>query len=520
MKNWYVLLVYLFLSSFASYGQNVYQHFTELKGMEGYNGNTNLLYRLNSVQKYTNSEFDSNSIFILNPTNKTDSLFQLDYGWTDDILDGYSRSVLGYDFWNKDPGKYIVCGVDGSMEPYPFVDRYDKKNIFQNFMGEVTFIGISRQNDSLVYCTFSDGLYKSTTGGINWGKISDFHPTSISPYNDKVLFTSHFYKSTDGGLTNTVVDSLPPNNGVADLLFYDKDSSYIYCVSRIYQDNPEYRLLVSDKSGNANSWQSKFTSSLPIFLSVDNAIAGSVYLATNKDVYHSTDFGNSFSLFKSFDRRLTGIYKKPGSPFVYAATYYTIYEFQDPLIHPLVDVIKQILIDSEIFKFDPLAVGNKWVYNRKLTVVADESNFVHSVEIIKDTMLISAQIFKQIKNVDADSVSKNISCSYERIDSSTGKVYLWNIAEGHEYQIDDLTMTLGDSINASRFDLLNGPTSFDSLYNKNIFGLAKENHVFRSLTNPLGYGDRYSLTKDLGLTYRLESWEQVFNEYVLKGAII
>jgi len=183
-------------------------------------------------------------------------------------------------------------------------------------------------------------------------------------------------------------------------------------------------------------------------------------------------------------------------------------------------VIKQIPIDSEIFKFDPLAVGNKWVYNRKLTVVADESNFVHSVEIIKDTMLISAQIFKQIKNVDADSVSKNISYSYERIDSSTGKVYLWNIAEGHEYQIDDLTMTLGDSINASRFDLLNGPTSFDSLYNKNIFGLAKENHVFRSLTNPLGYGDRYSLTKDLGLTYRLESWEQVFNEYVLKGAII
>jgi hypothetical protein len=50
--------------------------------------------------------------------------------------------------------------------------------------------------------------------------------------------------------------------------------------------------------------------------------------------------------------------------------------------------------------------------------------------------------------------------------------------------------------------------------------LSKENHVFNSLTNPLGYSDRYSFTKDFGLTYRLESGEQTFDEYILKGAII
>jgi len=38
MKNSYRILVFLILSSFALHGQNVYQHFSELKGMEDYNG--------------------------------------------------------------------------------------------------------------------------------------------------------------------------------------------------------------------------------------------------------------------------------------------------------------------------------------------------------------------------------------------------------------------------------------------------------------------------------------------------
>ena len=309
MIKLHLILVLLFLANVISNGQspNVYPHFTELKGMEDYRGNTNLLYRINSIQRYTNSEVDSNSIYILNIINKTDSLFQLDDGVTDDILDGNFRSVLGYDFWERDPHKFIVCGVDGSVEPDPFVDRFDKSGIFSNFMGEVTFIGISRQNDSLVYCTFSDGLYKSTTGGNTWEKASDFHATSMSPYNDKVLFAYHLNKSTDGGLTSTVVDSLPPNTNITDFLFYDKDTNYIYSAERLYQDPPVYQFLISDKSGTANSWKSKFTSALPIYVSVDYSNAGSVYLATNKDIYHSTDFGNTFSLLRTFERKLVGM---------------------------------------------------------------------------------------------------------------------------------------------------------------------------------------------------------------------
>jgi hypothetical protein len=522
MKNWYCFLVFLFLSTFASYGQNVnvYQHFTELKGMEDYNGNTNLLYRINSTQYYPYSSDFENNIYLLNIKDKTDSLFQGDGSFDYTYMDGWFRSVAAYDFWNKDPRKFIVCGVSGYWEPYPFVDRFDKPNIFKVFMGEVKYVRISRQNDSLIYWTFSDGLYKSTTGGNNWEMVSQFPASSLSPYNDKILYTSGgnvLLKSIDGGLTETVVDSIPLDVYRSDILFYDKDTNYLYSAVNYYlQDHPVNTVLISNNSGNANSWQDKFTSSLPIYLSIDYSIAGSVYLATGKNIYHSTDFGNTFNLFKSFEKNLVGIYKKPGSSKLYTATYNTIYEIDGSTIN----IIKQIPVDKEIFKFDPLDNGNKWTYKGSFWVPEEQHNFVTSSEIIKDTILANKQNFKQIRNVTLDPFYSNVYYTYERIDSLTGKVYTWVKDLEIERQIDDLSISLGDTINVSRFGQLDGPTSFDSLYFKNIFGLSIENHVFNSLTNPLGYGDNYSLTKDFGIIYHASSDDQVITNLSLKGAII
>ena len=519
MKYW--LLVFLLFSSFASYGQNIYQHFSELKGMEDYNGNTNLLYRMNSVQKYTNSEIDSNSIYLLNTSNKIDSLFQLDYGWTDVIFDGYSRNVLGYDFWEKNPRKYIVCGVYGSMEPYPFVDRFDKTGIFTNFMGEVTFIGISRQNDSLVYCTFwNNQLFKSTNGGMTWDSGVNFGATSLSPYNDKVLFTSDYsklYKTIDGGLTKIMVDSIPLDIYRRDQIYYDKDTNYVYSIVNYYNiDHRTYQFLVSDKSGNANSWRMSIYATNQMFVSLDHDAAGSVYIASGNRIWHSSDFGNSFSIMNSLARNLVGIYKKPGSSKLYAATSNSIYEIDGTTIN----VIKQIPLDKEIFKFDPLDIGNKWIYKSRVFVPEAGMDYVHSKEIIKDTVLANLQSFRQIKSVTMDSFSNNISYSYERIDSLTGKVYSWNSGSGIEYQIDDLSISLGDTINVSRFGSIEQVTSFDSLNLRNIFGFSKDNRVYNSRLSYLGYGDRYWLTKDIGLTYHLSTGDLTSTVNNLKGAVI
>jgi len=524
MKKWYHLLCLLILSSFASYGQNVYQHFSELNGMEDYNANTNLLYRINLHQYSNYYDHLDNSIYLLNVKANSDSLFQSDFN--DFNLTLSSRSVAGYDFWDKDPHKFIVCGADGSGPldlNFTLLDRFDKSNLF-NQWGWVQFIGISRQNDSLVYCTYSGyglQLFKSTTGGMTWDTVSNFEANSLSPYNDKVLFTTSdnkLIKTTDGGLTQSVVDSILLNANRSDQLFYDKDSNYIYSAVTIYLDNRVYKLSVSNHKGDANTWQVKFTSPSQIYLSVDNAVTGSIYLATGRYIYHSTDFGNTFSLFQTFDRKLVGMYKKPGSSKLYAATYNTIYELDGPDIN----IIKKIPLDKEIFKYDPLDIGNKWVYKGTFFVPEDQHSFVQTNEVIKDTVMANQQSYKLIQSIRIDNSTSYIQLGYfyERIDSLTGKVYAWEKFSGTEHQIDDLSSTLGDSINVSRFGLVNGPTSFDSLYFKNVLGMSKEYHVFHSLTNPLGYGDRYSLSKDLGLTYRLSSDDQIFNEFVIKGAVI
>jgi hypothetical protein len=522
MKNWFWLLIILSLSSFASYGQNanVYQHFSELKGMEDYNGNTNLFYRIYSYLNFPNYSYSmQNNIFLLNVTALTDSLFQRDYSYLDNnsIPDGFTRTVTDYKFWDKDPTKFIVCGIYSVDCPEGFIERFDGRTFGASFSN--TFLGKSDQNNSLVYSVADGQLIKSLSGGKNWENVSNFNAISLCPYNDHILFASDgkLYKSTDGGLSKNVVDTIPSTFYPPDVLIYDKNYNYIYRVAKYYVGEHQVnKLLVSNNSGEAFSWLEKFNSLMPIYVSVDNSVEGSLYMAIGKNVFHSTDFGNSFNLLKSFERKLVGIYKKPGSSKLYAATYNTIYEIDGAIVN----VVKQIPIDKEIFKFEPLDIGNKWVNKGKFIVPEGVTNFVYSTEIVKDTILSNQENFKQIRGISSGITSQFfISYSYERIDSLTGKVYLWNPSIGLEYQIDDLNINLGDTIYVSPPNLQDTHTSFDSLNFKNIFGLSKENRVYNSTNSTFGYGDRYSLTKDLGLTYRLLSSDQVIWEYVLKGSI-
>jgi hypothetical protein len=221
--------------------------------MEDYNGNTNLLYRISSAQQYTYYYSTINNIYLFNVFNKIDTLFQLDFSY-DGQIGPASRSISDYDFWKKDPHKFIVCGSEGGIETSPFIERFDKIHTTLPQFGDASFIGISRQNDSLVYstCRYND-FSKSTTGGITWDTAGHFNALSLSPYNDKVLFSSEngiLYKTTDGGLTKYAVDTVPTSGYHTDFLFYDKDTNYIYRTSYYYlQDHGVYKLSVSNKSG-------------------------------------------------------------------------------------------------------------------------------------------------------------------------------------------------------------------------------------------------------------------------------
>jgi hypothetical protein len=509
MKNCYCLLVFLFLSSVASFGQNVnvYQHFSELKGMEDYNGNTNLLYRIYSFTGNGNNYSSENNIYLLNVSTRYDSIFQYAGGYYYEHIGGGGRSVLDYKFWDKDPSKYIVCGSQWGDDPNGYIERFDGYRYSHSF-SDYTFLGISQQNDSLVYSTVNGDLLKSTTGGKEWDTAGKFNAISMSPYNDKVLFaveSGKLFKTKDGGITKYPVDTI---HSIQSLI-YDKDTNYIYGIA---YSNFDYTLLISNNAGEINSWQ--VVNTFPLYLAPDYSTAGTFYLSNMNLINLTRDFGNSFSLIKTFEKNLVGIYKKPGTSKLYAATYDIIYEIDGEKVN----IIKQLPIDKEIFKFDPLDVGNKWVYNMNLYNIwrdGVDTNIISVNEIIKDTILADNHEYKQIK-----STSMYHLLSYERIDSVTGIVYFWDNDLKTSRIGDDLNVKKGDLIYGNRFSYSSSPLVFDSITTKNIFGMQKEVHSLHSYQSDSQIIN-YSLTKDLGLTHQFNSWmgENTIT-YDLKGAII
>ena len=122
-------------------------------------------------------------------------------------------------------------------------------------------------------------------------------------------------------------------------------------------------MRVSPNNGEPFSWQTKYSSDSEIFISNDESTSGTIYLADKKNIFISTDYGDNFSLYKTLDRKIVGIYKKPNSNKLYAATKYKIYEITPDTIQ----VIKSLPIPEEVLNFYPLSIGNKWVYD-KVTV--------------------------------------------------------------------------------------------------------------------------------------------------------
>jgi hypothetical protein len=61
-------------------------------------------------------------------------------------------------------------------------------------------------------------------------------------------------------------------------------------------------------------------------VAVDNSKSGSIYLADGNKIYFSNNYGDAFTLYQTLNSSIIGIYKKPNSDLLYAATNYDIYE--------------------------------------------------------------------------------------------------------------------------------------------------------------------------------------------------
>ncbi|MEO8233025.1 MAG: hypothetical protein ABI638_12130, partial [Ignavibacteriota bacterium] len=311
-KLWlfFALVFSLLLCSELS-AQNISPQFSELKGMEDNQGNTHLLYRINSYQHGTDYESGSNDIYNLVPGTSIDTIYFYDhYSCGPNI--GWGVMIFDYDYWENDLTKFIVSGnYVTCLEPSPFISRFNYENVYTDWLNYTNDIYISKQNDSLVF-----GLPNiiSYDGGFIWDTLNlDYNAISVSSINDSIMFAVNFsyppnsnlYKTIDRGNIYNVVDTGGFN--WQSKFYYDTDGSYIYRTNRL--DYPNCSLKGSADQGNAFTWQTVYETSNEFFVCLDESQSGAIYLADGKKIFFSSDYGTTFNLYKELGNRIIGIYK-------------------------------------------------------------------------------------------------------------------------------------------------------------------------------------------------------------------
>ena len=508
MKKWAaILFVCLFTNNFSQ--TNVSPQFSELKGIEDQLGNTHLFYR---IYEYFSNQYgfsQDNSIYHFIPATTIDSLFLSDYIYSSPVMEA-GRFVYDYDFWDENFIEFIFCGMTAfGPEPIAYIERFDGNTNYYQW-GEINSIEISNQDDSLIYAggEIFSALEKSivsTDGGWNWTSIDDTLTfLSLNPFNDNILFLEGFYgflyRSTDAGNTFNLVDVLnQPAHSTS--FIYDPDQLHIY---RLFANQT---LRVSSNNGEPFSWATKYSSDSEIFISIDESTSGTIYLADKKNILVSTDYGNNFTLYKTLERKIVGIYKKPNSDKLYAATKYKIYEITPDTIQ----VIKSLPAIDDL-QWYPFSIGNKWVfenYRQEFNPPGIKEFIGLSIMEIAGDTSINGKIYYKLMN---EPLYWNIDVGLIRQDSLNAKLFIYLPEENEEVLYEDFLAQVGDTIWVDSIE-------YKILQNEEPFSVWGINTYKRTIDYQFRFQE-YELVKDIGL-YEL-GFSDFFARYTmeLKGCII
>ena len=513
------ILLSMVVFPIALYPQTQDYCLTELRGMEDQKGNTHLFYwqknltGSDSVGKY------ENNIYHLDLSNGIDTLFLEQYGLVYRYYTEYSESIGDFEFWNNDPSKYIytktVCGFDCSASIIRFDGNPDDLQF--GFVG-IGKAAISKQNDSTLYSSYQY-LLKSNDGGRNWfvannsEKYLEF--ISLSPFNDSVIFAVNsnvqLVKSTDGGATFSFSDNLGfiEHNNLP--FYFDKDSIHIYRL------NPQQKIYTSNNKGEANTWTKKYSSTNNLYLSIDDSVSGTIFLADGNKIFKSIDYGNTFNLYKKLDSNIVGIYKKPASDILYAATNNDIYEITPSSLIS----IKHNTIVPEILSYYPLHVGDKWIY----AGYYNDWKFYYYKNYIRSVAgkltMPNNKTYYEVDEYYAPPYYTSMDIYYERVDSISGRVYRFNkdsVITGYEYLVDDLTLNTGDSVsNCNRFGDQDTITCVTFVGDTLLFNQSVTYKHYNSVRLISWF---YNLAQNFGLISIESGDDNRMFDYSLQGAII
>ncbi|MDT3695736.1 MAG: T9SS type A sorting domain-containing protein [Ignavibacterium sp.] len=535
MKKFGLLFFVVLSLTFSSQlsAQNVSPHFSELKGMEDAQGNTHLLYRIYSYQILQPFGFyEDNSLYHFDLGNQKDTLFIRESG------SNISAHIYidDYKIIDFNPIHYIFAGTVCGMECSPFAFNSEYGIIFNNgSWGNSEKIDYAKQKDCIYYGLIAWDIDSSITsiksydGGLSWDTLSSNKVfVSVNPFDNEMSFyisdiNSTVYKSTDEGKNFFICDTQYTHSNPAPNFYYDTDESHIYRSSSKNTYPGIYYLSISDNKGEPFSWQIKYESIDPIFITIDEYQSGAIYLADGNKIMYSSDYGNTFNLYKELDKKIIGIFKKPNSNKLYAATKYNLYEITNNSI----TVIKSLPIPAEALDFYPLQIGNKWFYERinysldwiTGNTIIDTSYFQRSVIGLEN----KPNGKKYYKIDDYDFYNKVQLVNFERIDSLTGLVFRYDStldSTNFECIIDDLMAEKGNQINTSRLYSFYNPIGmiFENEDYFNDWSSYRKRNGFS--TGSLG-GDYYSLTQGIGLDSVFVSLIDAFDAHIdIKGCVI
>ena len=444
-KSVIILSFFLFLFSNQIFSQ-VDTTINGLRGYEDLNGNTQLFYRL--ISRYNvnlpndeNKGISRKDIFHFDVKSNTDSLFISHFINYHTPLPSFGQTVSDFEFVDNTLIDFYQCG-DGvtSFEPSPVVVfNRDYNNSFgvDSFHGMTDNMVITKYGNGYnVYVSTNDGIYSSSRGFSLFNASDGLALVSVDENNPNVFFATNrdnkLYKSTDTAKTFFLVDSINTQESFNDShenlinrrFIYDSDGTHIY---RIVKNEKKYKLLVSDNKGEQNSWFVKLESGREMFLSFDSTQSGVIYVAYGKSIFESSNYGDSFQLFKELEKNIIGIYKKPNSDLIYATTKYSLLE----ITSTSVKVLKH-LINYDALNFYPLHVGDirQYLLEQKGT---KDTTFYFTTEIVrKDTVDGVVYFFMIGKNLN------DVNGMKLRIDSTDATVW------SETCMLDSLSMTVDD----------------------------------------------------------------------------
>jgi len=499
-----LLIVFFVLYSLTSLYP---QQFHSLDGIESTSGQTILLYRLGSEQ------YQNNPIFKYN----------VQTGYEQQIIDAHEiyfpvgadiKTINDFEFFPGDTTNFINVG-DLIFMDYSFYIAKNDSVVFSHFAPYYK-VDISKQNPEKIFVFGSGGEIRSWDGGYTFPLdsihlIANFMPIALADFDDEVMFG--FDEELDFCKNGGVVDTAYVGFDIYSKLLFDVNQFHVYRVNWTYGG---YSFNVSNNKGNAFTWTKTYQSTNPIYVSIDPSQSGVVYLADGKQIYKSTNNGYNFYPYNSLPRRLVGLYKKPNSEILYAASKYKIYEVRpDTTV-----IIKSVPIPIRLFEYYPLSIGNYWIYK-----VTDWSYPYYSEDIFtrkvvsKETLSNGNEYFKIEEKYYHSAYTSYV---YERIDTVKGFAFRFDNGCANpdsEKVIDSFTAEVGDSLLIQRFSMCWDSilTKFSESGSESIFN---ENRNFRTYEYSWLMSYTHKLALGIGIYNIKNGYDFGESYFFLNGCVI